>query len=377
MPKLATKLKDYKPKQARKEPLWKGPCDTSPLGGITFSMLSKFLCCRERFRLQVIEGLRAVDSFNIRMEYGNMWHACEEAHAAEKDWIPYLFDYCKKLGRKYPMAGTQITHWYNICFRQFPIYVDYWAKHPDVKSREGIEQEQVFAYQHKLPSGRQVVIRGKRDAVDLVRVNKVDGIYLQENKSKGDIDVDAVTRQLTFDLQTMMYLLTLEDGQRIDGKFYPTRGVRYNVIRRPLAGGKFSIKQCKGRKTKKGLVGQETLDEFYDRLEKIMIKECKDAVKEKRESFFFVRRMVEITPSDMQKFLNTCLNPILENLCDWYAWVARMDDPWETVQSLHYRWPYGVFNATAEGMATEVDRYLESGDESGLVRVDNLFGELQ
>jgi hypothetical protein len=32
-----------------RSPLWSGPCDSGPQGGITFSLLSRFSSCRERF----------------------------------------------------------------------------------------------------------------------------------------------------------------------------------------------------------------------------------------------------------------------------------------------------------------------------------------
>src|SRR5688572_23342153 len=98
-------------KKGRGSPLWKGPESDDPNGGITFSALSRFLCCRERFRLVMIEGLRPADGFNHKIEYGQMWHACEEAHAAAgtKSYsgpLPMgaLRDYAQDLCKQYPMS---------------------------------------------------------------------------------------------------------------------------------------------------------------------------------------------------------------------------------------------------------------------------------
>ena len=66
-------------------------------------------------------------------------------------------------------------------------------------------QEQVCDVPYNLPSGRVVRLRGKFDSVDLID----GGIYLQENKTKGDIDKIQVERQLSFDLQTLMYSVAL------------------------------------------------------------------------------------------------------------------------------------------------------------------------
>ena len=127
-------------KRETKEPLWKGPEED----GVTQSMLGRFLCCRERFRLLVVEGLAEADGFNHRIEYGNMWHVCEEEFASSpgnvmkgssknQGWENQLRKYCQKLCAKYPLAQEQIDKWYNVCKLQFPIYVKYWGKHPDVK----------------------------------------------------------------------------------------------------------------------------------------------------------------------------------------------------------------------------------------------------
>ncbi len=76
---LAEKLKEQKAKSQESKrgtgPLWKGP----EVDGITFSLLSRFIACPERFRILVTEGLQPHDEFNHRIEYGNMWHTCEEA----------------------------------------------------------------------------------------------------------------------------------------------------------------------------------------------------------------------------------------------------------------------------------------------------------
>lgn len=161
-----------KPRTKRTGPLWKGP----EQDGITFSMLTRFLSCRERFRLYAIEGLRPVEQFNHRIEYGQMWHVCEEAVARDplppdhmgSPWFQALMVYCKELCRKFPLSQDQVDHWYNVCKVQFPLYVDYWSQHPDVINRVPLLQEQVFDVPYKLPSGRIVRLRGKWDSVDLV-----------------------------------------------------------------------------------------------------------------------------------------------------------------------------------------------------------------
>lgn len=193
-------------------PLWQGPCAPGPLGGITQSMLVRFLSCRERFRLKYVCGLEPPDRWVKTLGYGNMWHACEEGLAAgttdahdDPFWRQKLAEHTRPLYNRYPTQRDELDKWWNVCNIQFPEYVKYWSTHPDVQNRTPLMQEQVFDVPYKLPSGRVVRLRGKFDAVDLID----GGIYLQENKSKGDVDKQQIGRQLHFDLQTLMYSVAL------------------------------------------------------------------------------------------------------------------------------------------------------------------------
>ncbi len=339
-------------------PVWKGPEES----GITFSLLSRFLCCRERFRLLVVEGLRPVDTFNHRIEYGNCWHICEEALAGDGDWVTALLIYSRQLCNRYRTQQEQIENWYGICKVAFPLYVEYWSKHPDVTSRTPLLQEQVFDVPYKLPSGRTVKLRGKWDSVDLIGKGKGAGIYLQENKTKSDINEGQLKRQLTFDLQTMMYLVALSDYQWLVGADMKVKqpdilGVRYNVVRRP--------RHYRGKK--------ETQQEFLDRLRGII---------EASPEEFFMRWKVEISPDDVTKFRRQCLNPILEQLCFWWDcqlnWIQGRPATVsaDTYPAVHWRHPFGVWNVLDEGGASDLDEYLSSGSELGLQRTTNLFPEL-
>lgn len=358
-------------KSSSQEPVWAGPEDGGPKGGITQSMLSRFIMCRERFRLRVVEGLDVAPTFNHRLEYGSMWHVCEEWHAKDQkgdDWIRALKDYASGLCDKYRMQQEQVQHWYNVCKVQFPVYVDYWAKHPDVKNRTPLFQEQTFHVPYILPSGRKVYLRGRWDSVDLIGKGKAAGVYLQENKTKGDTKEDQLKRQLAsgFDLQTMLYLIVLNflenDGDTSVGQLptlsHKIAGVRYNVIRRPLSGGRHSIKQTQ----------KETPEQFYERLGGLIASE---------PEYFFMLWKVEVLPSDIERFRRECLDPLLEQLCDWWHWVTSpvgSKDPFS--DRLHFRTPYGMYNVLAEGGSADVDEYLNTGSDVGLVRGHPLFQEL-
>jgi hypothetical protein len=387
------------------EPLWDGPCNPGPRGGITQSLLSRFLVCRERFRVRVIDGYAPVPQFQHRLEYGNMWHVCEESYlnsgnpiienpVVEPPWARALKAYADGLCKKYPMQQKDIMHWCTVCLIQFPLYLKFWKQHPDMLNRTPLLQEKEFHEAYELPSGRVVWLRGKFDSVDLVQdktkgKSGKSGIWLQENKSKGDINQVALQRQLNFDLQTMIYLVALYEydlanlgNEALDeyvsknGASGIIRGVRYNVVRRPLSGGAGSIRQHKP--TKSNPAG-ESDHAFYQRVRGVIM--------ESQESYF-MRWNATITRTDVERFKIQFLNPCLEQLCDWWEWVSRERDPFVYFGSndgkslpycfpaVHYRLPYGVYNPLLEGGFSEVDEYLMTGSTVGLHRADTLFPEL-
>jgi hypothetical protein len=257
---------------------------------------------------------------------------------------------------------------------QFPVYVDYWANHSDVISRTPIFAEATFRVPYKLQSGRTVVLRGKWDSVDMVEDSESKGLWLQENKTKGDIDEVAIARQLKFDLQTMMYLVALYE---CDWTVYcdvmnnphvnifkgrpDVRGIRYNVVRRPLSGGRGTIRQKKN----------QTMAQFYQELHGIIQRE---------PEYYFMRNKVQVMEEEVHRFQKECLNPVLESLWDWWEWVsAHPQDPFFSsiaVNRVHWRHPFGVYNILNEGGSTELDGYIEDGSEVGLKRAESLFPEL-
>lgn len=372
-------------------PLWQGPCANDPLGGITQSMLARFLSCRERFRLRYVLGLEPYTQWNHRTGYGDMWHICEEALAAGKDIDQIhapLDNYIVDLLDKYPLQREEITKWYDVCNVQFPEYIKFWSEHQDVVNRKPLVQEYVFDVPYTLPSGRTVRLRGKFDSVDMIKdhiTGPSGGIYLQENKTKGDINKTQVERQLRFDLQTMMYLVALQHIKNKDIGTAPIMGIRYNVIRRPLSGGKGNIKPHSEKRYKTKCIPAETNEAFYERLRRDYIADEPD--------YWFFRVRAEVGDRDVRIFRETCLDPLLETLCAWYEEVTgNVEKDIRTISEQHdlyqridkyprppmnYRTPFGVFSALEEGGSTEYDHYLETGSEAGLRRTDTLFKELQ
>ena len=98
----------------------------------------------------------------------------------------------------------------------------------------------------------------------------------------------------------------------------------------------------------------------------------------KDENFFFRRWLTTITPQDIEQFKRECLDPILENLCDWWSVMnGGQVNPFSSDYATHWRHPFGVYNPLNEGGASELDELLESGSTLGLERATTLFPELQ
>jgi hypothetical protein len=148
--------------------------------------------------------------------------------------------------------------------------------------------------------------------------------------------------------------------------------VRYNVIRRPLSGGKGTIRQH--QPSKSNPMGESEIA-YYARLATYI-----DAEPET----YFMRWKVEVGSHDMKKFCRESLDPILEQLCDWWEHVSgtsSRESPFycraaENDYMIHWRHPFGVYNSLDEGGASELDEYLASGSELGLERTTNLYPEL-
>lgn len=402
----ATKAAIKQRAAAHAKTLWAGPNGAGPNGGITQGLIGKFLVCRERCRVWCVEGLKSVSQFRHRLEYGNMWHVCEEALATVHDrWEPRLLAYAQELARKYQFQQEEIDKWYRVCKAQFPIYVDYWAKHPDVVNRTPLFQEQSFDVPYQLPSGRTVRLRGKWDAVDLIKEGKASAVYLQENKTVSEIDEEKQKRKLTFDLQTGLYGVTLVEhlkdptGLGVPGRKFG--GVRYNVVRRPLSGGKGSIVRhaatkgakcgkCKGTGRvflvsdggiasgcpkcngagRTGAKLEETKDAFYERVAKY--------IRDEPETYF-ARWKVDFSPGDLDRFRQRCLDPILENMCDWWEQVSKQNcgpvaGNYRT--PMNWQHPHGIFNPIDNGGETEIDEYMRTGSLTGLERRTVMFEEL-
>ena len=420
------------------EPLWKGP----DVDGITQSLIAKFLVCRHRFWLKTVMGYSEDDGFNKAIEYGSMWHVLEEhylkaQHLSEPERIETAYKalakYRTKLVLQYQGEDGEINKWYTLCKGQFLTYLDYWSKHQDETTRKRVLEEAAFRVPYDMPYGpiQRVYLRGKFDAVLICdRPKREDdpelydawmehypdakqGIFLQENKSKGDIDEVGLKATLGLNLQTMLYLTALHLCYQHEPKRsrlvipikpsatsyatceyafkpdIPIVGILYNVIRRPLA-DRFAIKQRKGRTVKGKVVGAESSSQFLRRVDEGIASD---------PDHFFMRWKVLITPQDIRVFMDQVLSPILNQVTTWWDSIRLnpldpgslydcKDDaegypnPAAGIERIganphHWQTPWGIYNSMFGGFRGDFFPLLTSGREAGLHKAKTLFPELE
>lgn len=368
LPKPLRKLEKSSPeKTGRRESLWKGP----KVDGITFSLMSKFVVCRDRFHKKVVLGLREPNRFDKKMHYGSIWHEGEELYARGKAWLPGVQKYGLKLRSEYPSSEKEIVYWTEICKKQFAVYVNHYAK-DRVRMFTPALQEVPFKV---VLTKTGDILRGKIDSAFI----SGETLWVQENKTKGEIDAEAIFATVPQNMQAMIYHVVLQlilsskdlTEQYIEAganknamlKLFDLKrkgklklGTIYNVVRRPLS-DRYAIKQGK----------KETEQAFLNRLQ-LSIKE--------KASHFFHRQYIPITEQQLKEFENQILYPHLYQVNKWWNSIeADPFNPWKSPE--HSKFPFGVFHGLAGGYRGDFYNLYIKGQDKTLETVDDLFPELK
>lgn len=311
--------------------------------GISYSALSKFINDRERFRIRAVEGL-SPGGFSDSLAFGNLFHYLLEWHASG---IRTAAGLQRKLNQHLNSnnADEHSRKLAETARRIMLLYVDYW----DDSNKHYVEQENEFHCPVRLSNGKSIPIVGKRDA--LFRSIDDNSLYLQENKTKSEIDHVWLESALPHNLQTMMYCYSISR----DYKEAP-KGFLYNIIRKP--GLRQKVK--------------ERDSDFFKRIEKDI---------HSRPEHYFVRYTVELGPNDIENFTNRVLLPVLEQLCIWWESIKHDPfDPWTlpdgSMNPHHFIRPFGVYDSLARGKGEYFD-YVTRGSTVGLVQCETLFPELE
>jgi len=308
-------LRDQK-KKPRVDPLW------TLDDGVTYSLLSSFLNCRERFHIANVQGWKP-KKFNFPLEFGNIIHLLIEAQdmGIPNDLITNITtnyvkekinsnnfneETIKELSMMAAVAAVTFKHYVafweqNACF----FIDDRWYYEKDF---HWLAKEENFDVDYTMPNGRKIKLRGKRDGRFKIG-RRIKGYWIYETKTKGNIDPAGITAGLHKDMQTGMYSV----ASQIEQNGIAPEGVLYNVIRRT------------GMKPRVG----DSPQSFAERVEEDMLK---------KPEHYFMRWTRKISKDELNDFKRRQLNPTLHQIVTWWDSIKNNPmRPFETTCDGCYR----------------------------------------
>lgn len=326
--------------------------------GVTQSILQKFIGCRDRAHKSLALGLKSTDRKEA-MEYGTIFHKLIEEGArmgstySRTKMVQIMLQYMKL---KYPSPESLLLC--KIGLAQYHKYKEWEADKPKYKY---IAQEPVFKEAITLPATHfnpcpeisiniprtEIILRGRIDEV----IEKNGEIWLQENKTKGRIDLSFLADTIPENIQVMFYAVAAELKY---GR--PIKGVIYNVIRKP------------GQRQRKN----ESDEDFVTRIGKEI---------EENPSYYFYRLQYAFPPGSIEKWKREELFPILYQIYIWWRSIEKNPtQPWQdeggNPNPFHGRKSFGIYDALSQGKGDFFDLIVH-GRTNGLIVDHEHFPELQ
>lgn len=320
--------------------------------GITFSGINLWQDCREQFFQSYVNGYSG-KKLKDGLEFGSIWHLMQEHYYNDTTQSPtqVAAKVCKayeawrsKTLFKNEHENFQIL--LGIAEMMFPLCVKYWAE--DDNEIDWIAQEEKFKTPYEFTDidgkKRTVYLRGMRDGV----YREAGNLGVFETKTKGQVNPNNIRDQLKADLQTLIYVTTamIEFGEM-------PKHVMYNVIRRP------------GLKRKVN----EPLNTFLKRIKADVVK---------RPKWYFMRWNVDLLKSDITKFRNETLDPLLRIFCQW-ADDLKKTGCFDGKPDKRFGTPFHFRNCSAlVGKFGRVEMFdlLTKGDTKGYYKRKSCFPEL-
>lgn len=248
--------------------------------GITQSLLSNFLSCREQCKLY-LKGY-VYEKTSPALIYGTVFHGILELVYTDISngriiKIPnsdilkrYTIKFEKLWMKDNPKPDIESLKTLQISLalaeNLLPHYFKFWWKKDTTKIQwKALEKEFKIAY--RTSTGLKTYLRGKMDGVF-----NSPKLYLFETKTKSKISEWNLIDMLSFDFQVMFYVFVLK-------KLYKQtpKGVLYNIIRKPLS----------------DIHRNESLIQYAKRIEKDVSL---------RPEFYFMRYDIFISPESQRKF---------------------------------------------------------------------------
>lgn len=294
------------------------------------------------------------------MEYGTIFHKLIEVGSGmgrkytRSKFLQQMLPYFKRI---YPSAESTL-----LCKVAIAQYHEYREWESALERYNYIDQEPVFCEPIKLPpvnfnpneviniripSGITIPLRGRIDEV----IERPDGMWIQENKTKSRIDISHIQDTLHANIQVMFYAVCseLKYGR-------PCKGVIYNVIRKP------------GQRQR-----QKESDEAY-------VKRIVEEMKE-QPSYYFYRLQYAFGQGVVDRWKREELLPLLYRVYIWWKSIeANPLNPWVdaegNVNPFHGRRSFGIYDPMSLGKGNYYN-LIVYGRKQGLVNDPELFPELQ
>lgn len=274
--------------------------------GVTQSLLGAFLTCRQKAH-HILAGWESTGPRGY-ISFGNSMHAALEAgysalHKGDSwAWAANSALQKESAALVAGTSGKQETEELELfILKAEALVTEYW-RYWGAQDKESAQSwplvEEVFNVPFTLKDGNNVPLRGKWDAVTIL---KDGGLWLVEHKTRSQIQEEDLSSLLAFDFQTLFYLTTLElwltrveVQEAYTWATYPVKGAIYNVIRTPQL----------RKSEKKG----ETDQEFITRLQ--------EDVSDRPEHYF---KRFELTfPPEVRSHFAMELRDKLDEFLRWY-----------------------------------------------------------
>lgn len=325
--------------------------------GVSQSLLQKFLVDTDRYHKRTVLGLKPTDRKEA-MEYGSLFHKLieEGARMGNKFSMIKLISLMRIYSKERNLDPVS-DHLLQIALVQYEEYHKWQLGLPRYKY---IDQEPVFAETYTLPATiwnpcpeidiriprTEILLRGRIDEV----IDLNGELYLQENKTKGRIDISLIQDTVPENLQVMFYAVaaSLKYGK-------PVKGFIYNIIRKP--GQRQKVK--------------ESNPEYYQRI--------REEIQE-NPAYYFYRLAYSFPANAIKRWEREELIPLLYRLYLWWKSIEKNPtNPWGdengNINPFHGRKPFGVYDPMVLGKG-EYFELIVHGLKINLVVDHQQFGEL-
>lgn len=331
---------------------WKGPVE----GGITQSLINKFLVCPYQFYIYAGLGLKENKPDNDNLMWGDIFHKALELAIEHPSLIKDMtIDDLEEIGKKvkqhisdkWPKSPSTYFH---TVMNMLKLYDDsYKLQMP------GIVTELEFEEKYTTPKGLTCTLRGKRDGWHLPTKTLI------EHKCKGRIDKESTTQEIPVDQQVCLYSM-------ISG----AENVIYDLILIPEA--QYGFPQMRPGQTLKNYV-----DSWFSTHTGPPSSTLWPINKKKH--YWFAQIPIPITQENIDNYRKFTLDPLIDRIYRWWDHVTQPgfdpDNP-DYYNDVFYKTPIRQFNAHATaGYKGEYHDFL-TGELAleDLIPVESFYAEL-